>query len=140
MGARKSHLQCVYDYTKMNIVNDAEAVSATSEITRPSRPILLLLLLALGIGVGGCADDYYGGYPGYGPGYARYPGYAPYPRYGYPGYGYPGAVSIEVGDRPYYTRGPGYYVGRTYYVWRPGHWVYSHGRRIWVHGHYVLRG
>ena len=125
----------------MNIVNDAEAVSATSGITKPSWPILPLLLLALGLGAAGCADDYYGGYPGYGRGYyARYPGSGPYPGYGYPGYGYPGTVSIEVGDRPYYTRGPGYYVGRTYYVWRPGHWVYSHGRRIWVHGHYVLRG
>jgi hypothetical protein len=30
-------------------------------------------------------------------------------------------------------------VGRAYYVWRPGHWIYTHGRRIWVHGHYVLR-
>ena len=123
----------------MNSVNDAEPVSDTTGLTRPSWPILMVLVVALGFGAGGCADEYYGG-PGYGPGYyARYPGYAPYPGYG-PGYGYPGTVSIEVGDRPYYTRGPGYYVGRAHYVWRPGHWVYRNGRRIWVHGRYVLRG
>ena len=130
----------------MKIVNDAKAVSAGNGMsTRQKWPILLFLALACGIGAGGCADDEYGGYPGYGPGYyARYPGYGPYrgygyPGYGYPGYGYPGGVSIEIGDRPYYTHGGGYYVGRAYYVWRPGHWVYTHGRRVWVHGHYVLR-
>ena len=25
-------------------------------------------------------------------------------------------VNVEVGDRPYYIRGPGYYVGRVYWV------------------------
>jgi hypothetical protein len=132
----------------MKIVTYAAAASAANGmITRRSWPILLLFVLCMGLGAGGCADDYYGGaYPGYGPGYyARYPGYGPYagyghPGYGYPSYGYPGSITVEVGDRPYYTRGPGYYVGRSYYVWRPGHWVYRNGRRIWVHGHYVLRG
>ena len=59
---------------------------------------------------------------GYGPGYAAYPG----------------SVTVEVGDRAYYTRGPGYYVGRTYYVWRPGHWRWRNGQKVWIHGHYVV--
>ena len=123
----------------MKKVNDAEAVSGKRRTSRLKWPILVLLLVGLGLGVSGCADDYYG--YGYGPGYySRYPGYGPYPGYGYPGYGYPGSVTVAVGDRAYYTRGPGYYVGRAYYVWRPGHWVYRNGRRYWVHGHYVLRG
>ncbi len=92
---------------------------------------------------GRCEDEYYAGArpgygpyyggsygPGYGPGYAGRPGYGPYP----------GAVTVEIGDQPYYNRGPGYYVGRSYYVWRPGHWVRRHGQRVWIHGHYVLRG
>jgi hypothetical protein len=133
----------------MNIVDhaysEAKAVSVRNGTkTRPKWPILLLLLLSVIIGAGGCTD--YG--PGYGPGYAGPgpygPGYAsngPYgPGYaGYPGYGNPGAVTVEIGDRPYYNRGAGYYVGRSYYVWRPGHWVRRHGQRIWVHGHYVVR-
>jgi WXXGXW repeat (2 copies) len=101
-------------------------------------PILLLLLLSVVIGAGGCTD-YYAGSPAYGPGYA---GYGPYgPGYaGSPGYAYPGSVTVEIGDRPYYTHGPGYYVGRTYYVWRPGHWANRHGQRVWIRGHYVVRG
>ncbi len=64
------------------------------------------------------------------------PGYGPYG----PGYGaYPGSVTVEIGDRPYYTRGSGYYVGRSYYVWRPGHWARRNGQRVWVHGRYVVR-
>jgi hypothetical protein len=111
-------------------------------------PALLLLLFSVAFGAGGCTD-YYATYPGYGPGYAGYaapgPGYAGYGPYrrgyaAYPGYGaYPGSVTVEVGDRPYYTRGPGYYVGQTYYVWRPGHWGSRHGQRVWIHGHYILR-
>ena len=58
------------------------------------------------------------------------------PYYG----GYPGSVTVEVGDRPYYRHGAGYYVGRTYYVWKPGHWAARHGQRVWIHGHYVVRG
>lgn len=122
----------------MKTLDDRNALVRAS-----ARPLLLtLLLIGLAFAIGGCADSYgpapvyrgaYAtGYPAYGPGYG--------PGYGYPGYGYPGSVSIEVGDRPYYTRGPGYYVGRSYYVWKPGHWANRHGQRVWIHGHYVVRG
>ncbi len=105
---------------KMNIIDFAAAKKS-----RAKWPILLLLLFSVIIGAGGCTD-YYGGYgPGYGPG----PYYGP---------GYPGSVTVEVGDRPYYTRGAGYYVGRSYYVWVPGHWSRRHPR-VWIHGHYVVR-
>jgi hypothetical protein len=133
---------------KMNIVDHAEAKAVSAKNgtkTRPKWPILLLLLVSVAIGAGGCTD-YYAGSPAYGPGYAGGPygpGYAggPYgPGYaGSPGYAYPGSITVEVGDRAYYTRGPGYYVGRAYYVWRPGHWAARHGQRVWIHGHYVLR-
>jgi hypothetical protein len=114
---------------KMNIVDYAKAkeVSGANETkTRPKWPVLLFLVLSLTIGAGGCAD-YYGG-PAYGPAYGPY--YGP---------GYPGSVTIAIGDRPYYTRGPGYYVGSAYYVWVPGHWSRRHPR-VWIHGHYVVRG
>ena len=63
------------------------------------------------------------------------------PYYNRPYYGgYPGSVTVEVGDRPYYRHGAGYYVGRTYYVWKPGHWAARNGQRVWIHGHYVVRG
>jgi hypothetical protein len=112
---------------KMNIVDqayaEAKAVSTRNGTkTRPKWPILLLLLLSVAIGTGGCT-----GY--YGPGYA---GPGPY------GPGYPGSVTVEIGDRPYYTRGAGYYVGQAYYVWVPGHWSRRHPR-VWIHGHYVVR-
>ena len=101
---------------------------------KTKRAVLLLVLSCAAVGFGGCAD-YYAGYPGYGPYYG-----GPYRRGG-PYYGgYPGAVTVEVGDRPYYVHGPGYYVGRTYYVWKPGHWRTRHGQRVWIHGHYVVRG
>ena len=127
----------------MNIVDRAakKAVFARNgtKTIRKWRVLLLFLLLPVTFGIAGC-DEYYGAYPGYGPyygGYGRYgPGYAAYPGYA----PYPGSVTVEIGDRPYYTRGPGYYVGRTYYVWRPGHWAWRHGQRVWIHGHYVLRG
>jgi WXXGXW repeat (2 copies) len=48
-------------------------------------------------------------------------------------------VVVAVGDRPYY-RGPGYWSGRAYYVWKPGHWSRRHGQQVWIRGHYVLRG
>jgi hypothetical protein len=110
-------------------------------------PILCLGAICLTLAIAGCADNYGPGYgpgyyagPGYGRGYYTGSGYYGGPGYGYPGYGYGSSVSVAIGDRPYYVRGPGYYVGRSYYVWRPGHWVVRHGRRVWVHGHYVLRG
>jgi len=130
---------------KMNIVDHAaaKAISARNgSRMRPKWQVLLLLVISVAFGAGGCADDYYGGYygpsPGYGPG--PYYGGGPYGRgyAAYPGYG-PGAVTVEIGDRPYYTRGAGYYVGRSYYVWRPGHWRLVNGRRVWIHGHYVIR-
>ena len=102
-----------------------------------------LSVLAASVGLTGCADSY--GTVGYaGPGYYghRYydrgyygPGYGP--GY-YPGYGSTGYVTIAVGDRPYYTRGAGYYVGPRYYGWRHGYWHRYHGRRVWVHGNYVV--
>ena len=102
--------------------------------------LLLLVLVSAAFGIGGCGD-YYATTPGYGPSY----GPGPYYGGGYgPGYGpgyaaYPGSVTVEVGDRAYYTRGPGYYVGRSYYVWRPGHWRWRNGQKVWIHGHYVIR-
>jgi len=48
-------------------------------------------------------------------------------------------VNVEVGDRPYYVYGPGYYVGRVYWVWIPGHWSWRHHHRVWSHGHYAPR-
>jgi len=94
--------------------------------------IVLFVLICVALGVGGCEGNY-----------AAYPGSGPYyggPYYGGPYYGgYPASVSIAVGDRPYYVHGPGYYTGRAYYVWRPGHWVWRHHQRVWIHGHYVVR-
>jgi hypothetical protein len=95
--------------------------------------ILRLALVCAALGAGGC-EGTYSAYPGYGPYYGG-------PNYGGPYYGgYPGSVTVEVGDRPYYVRGPGYYAGHTYYAWRPGHWAWRHGQRVWIHGHYVVRG
>ena len=48
-------------------------------------------------------------------------------------------LNIDVGDRPYYVHGPGYWSGRVYYVWVPGHHVWRHGHRVWIHGHYRPR-
>ena len=123
----------------MTIVGRAEKkrVSAGNGTkTKRKWPVLLLfLLLSVAFGIAGC-DEYYGASPGYGPYYGGYRPYGP----GYPAYGpYPGSVAVEIGDRPYYTRGPGYYVGRAYYVWRPGHWAWRRGQRVWIHGHYVVR-
>ncbi len=114
------------------IVDHAEAKTVAAKTgTKQKWLARLLLLLSVAFGASGCTDYYNN--PAYGPGYA---GYGPYG----PGYGaYPGSVTVEIGDRPYYTRGPGYYVGRSYYVWRPGHWARRNGQRVWVHGHYVVR-
>jgi hypothetical protein len=92
---------------------------------------LLIPICCVAAALAGCADYY-------APGRA-YAGPVPAPYYGGPGYYGGGSVAIDIQDRPYYTRGAGYYVGPRYYVWRPGHWVVRNGQRYWVHGHYVLR-
>jgi hypothetical protein len=28
----------------------------------------------------------------------------------------------------------------VYYVWKPGHWAWRHGQKVWIRGHYVARG
>ena len=121
---------------KTNLVDHAETKIVSSERgtkTKTRWPLLVLVLISAALGAGGC-EGTYTAYPGYGPYYGGYgPGYGP----GYAAY--PGSVTVEVGDRAYYTRGPGYYVGRTYYVWRPGHWRWRNGQKVWIHGHYVLR-
>jgi hypothetical protein len=42
-------------------------------------------------------------------------------------------ISIELGDRPYYSHGPRYWEGEYEMIWIPGHWSDGHH---WVHGHY----
>jgi hypothetical protein len=49
------------------------------------------------------------------------------------------SISIDVGDRPYYVHGPGYWSGPVYYVWVPGHWAWHHHHKVWIHGHYRVR-
>ena len=44
-------------------------------------------------------------------------------------------ISVEIGDRPYYSHGPRYWHGDYEMVWVPGHWS-EHGHH-WVHGHYI---
>jgi hypothetical protein len=46
------------------------------------------------------------------------------------------SLHIEIGDRPYYTRGPGYWENDVRYVWVPGH---RSPRGYWIKGHYVAR-
>ena len=111
---------------KMSTVDPAKP-NVNEPRTRSRRAILLFLLVSALFWAGGC-EGYYTAHPGYGP------YYGPGPYYG------GGSVVVAVGDRPYYVRGPGYYVGRTYYVWKPGHWRYRHGQKVWIHGHYVVRG
>jgi len=105
---------------RTNITDHTEAKTSAVKARRHSWSFLLVLLA---IAVCGCAGPYYG------PGYAG-------PSYG-PGYGSSASVVVAVQDRPYYTRGAGYYVGRSYYAWRPGHWSRRHPG-VWVPGHYVL--
>jgi hypothetical protein len=129
---------------KTNIADQTETgiASAQNQSNRKLRgPALLLLAFSFIFGATGC-EDHYATYPGYGngPRYAAGPygaGPGPYAR----GYApYAGGVAIEIDDRPYYTRGAGYYVGHDYYVWRPGHWRKINGSRRWIHGQYVMRG
>jgi hypothetical protein len=91
------------------------------------RHYVLFAVFAALFGIAGC-EGYYTAYPGYGP------YYGPAPYYG----GYPGSVSVAVYDRPYY-RGPGYWSHNVYYVWKPGHWGWHNGQRLWSRGHYVVR-
>ena len=100
------------------IVNDADAPRLFIKTGA-----LFLILVSIAIAGVACTGPYYG------PGYA-----GPGPYYG-PGYGSSASVVVAVQDRPYYTRGPGYYVGRAYYAWRPGH---LSRRGVWIPGHYVL--
>src|SRR6516225_5556454 len=108
---------------EVNIVDHPEAKRVSSKTrmkTRPKWPALLLLLLLLlfvTFGGSGCADYYYGAYPGY---------------------AYPGSVTIAVSDRPYYVHGPGYWSGGAYYAWTPGYWGWSHHHRYWHHGYYGI--
>ena len=44
-------------------------------------------------------------------------------------------ISIELGDRPYYSHGPRYWAGEYEMIWVPGHW--SAHRQHWIHGHYI---
>src|SRR5260370_42456768 len=97
---------------KTNIVagaeNKGDSARNGTKTIRNWRVCLLFSALAVTLGVAGC-DEYYGAYPGYRPYYGSY---GPY--------------------------GHGYYAGRTYYVWRPGHWAWRYGQRVWIRGHYVL--
>jgi len=49
------------------------------------------------------------------------------------------SLNIEIGDRPYYSHGPGYWNHGVYYVWVPGHWRVRYHHRVWIHGHYIVR-
>lgn len=42
-------------------------------------------------------------------------------------------LSVQIGDRPYYTHGARYWDRDNEMIWMPGHM----SRRGWVHGHYV---
>ncbi len=92
-----------------------------------ARYSVLLVLLSTALTIGGCTD-YYTTYPGNGPYYGAAPAYG----------AYPGSVAVAVYDRPYY-RGPGYWSGGAYYVWKPGHWVWRNSQKVWIRGRYVVR-
>lgn len=82
---------------------------------------LAIVLLGAGLFAGACAP-YYAGPPAPPP---------PPPVHG---------VVVAVGDQPYYTRGPYYYEGGHRWVWVGGHWGHRHGHRVWIRGHYIIRG
>ncbi len=48
-------------------------------------------------------------------------------------------LTIEIGDRPYYTHGPFYWHRGHRWLWVPGHRAWRHHHCIWIHGHYVRR-
>jgi len=90
--------------------------------------LAIVLLGTVALLDGACAPYYYD------PSYAAPPG--PYAAAPGP---YPGpAVSVAVADQPYYVHGPYYWYGGRRWVWAGGHWVRRHGRRVWVHGSYVV--
>ena len=113
-------------------------VNVNETKTRSRRVILLLLLLSTLFWAAGC-EDYHSSSTGHnGPG----------PYYG------GGSVDVADRDRPYY-RGPGYWNGRVYYVWEPGHWAWrtgvvppgtlgsnlpNNGQLLWIHGNYIAQG
>jgi hypothetical protein len=43
-------------------------------------------------------------------------------------------VSIQIGDRPFYSHGPRYWDGDYAMIWVPGHMSPGHH---WIHGQYV---
>ncbi len=49
------------------------------------------------------------------------------------------AISISIGDRPYYYGNPIYLRNRRRYVWIPGHWSVRNHHRFWRHGHWRAR-
>ena len=88
------------------------------ELSRMKKSFVILLGAILCLSA--CAPAYYYG-----------PAYGPAPAAGY---------AVAVGDRPYYTHGPYYAYGGVRYVWVAGHWGRHHGRRVWIHGRYIVRG
>jgi hypothetical protein len=44
-------------------------------------------------------------------------------------------ISIQIGDRPFYSHGARYWDGDYEMVWVPGHM--SQRGHHWIHGHYV---
>jgi hypothetical protein len=51
-----------------------------------------------------------------------------------------GTTAVVAEDRRYYVHGPYYWHGGRRYVWVAGHWGHRHGKRVWIHGRYVVRG
>ena len=92
---------------------------------------LFVVLLGVTLLTSACAPVY--GPPAYAPAYGAGPVYGAQPVVS-------GGYVVSVEDRPYYTRGPYYVHSGVRYVWAPGHWTHRHGRRVWVHGKYVIRG
>src|SRR6266446_5747764 len=116
MGRRvKTHSNPNTIIMKTNIVKHAEAKTLSARAGTKARlkwSTFFLFLISVALGAGGCEGTYTAD-PGYGP---YYGGYGPYgPGYGPRYAAYPGSLTVEVGDRPYYNRGAGYYVGRSYY-------------------------